>query len=107
MSTFSMLGPSLRQGDPAFAPDRSLAKALVQRTGYGDTHPCLADRLKAIAVEPFVPGPIESSAADALLGATVENLRQDLDERWRISVKQWWDRRHPYANESRLLLATL
>ena len=107
MSPFSMLGPSLRQGDPAFAPDRSLAKALAQRTGYGDTHPCLADRLKAIAVEPFVPGAIESSAADALLGATVENLRQDLDERWRISVKQWWDRRHHYANESRTRLATL
>jgi len=107
MSPFSMLGPSLRQGAPAFAPDRSLAKALAQRTGYGDTHPCLADRLKAIAVEPFVPGPIESSAADALLGATVENLRQDLDERWRISVKQWWDRRHHYANESRMRLATL
>ena len=107
MSPFSMLGPSLRQGDPTFAPDRSLAKALAQRTGYGDTHPCLADRLKAIAVEPFVPGSIESSAADALLGAMVENLRQDLDERWRISVKQWWDRRHHYANESRTRLATL
>ena len=107
MSPFSMLGPSLRQGDPAFAPDRSLAKALAQRTGYGDTHPCLADRLKAIAVEPFVPGSIESSAADALLGATAENLRQDLDERWRISVKQWWDRRHHYANESRTRLVAL
>lgn len=107
MSPFSMLGPSLRQRDPTFAPDRSLVKALAQRTGYGDTHPCLADRLKAIAVEPYVPGPIESSAAEVLLGTTVENLRQDLDERWRTNVKQWWDKRHQYANESRLRLATL
>jgi Zn-dependent protease with chaperone function len=107
MSPFSMLGPSLKQGDPAFAPDRSLAKALAQRTGYGDTHPCLADRLKAIAVEPYVPGSIELSAADALLGGTVESLRRELDERWRSSVKKWWDKRHQYANESRVRLAAL
>ena len=107
MSPFSMLGSSLQQRDPTFAPDRALAKALAQRTGYSDTHPCLADRLKAIAVEPYVPASIESSAADVLLGATVENLRRDLDERWRNSVKQWWDRRHQYANESRQRLALL
>jgi Zn-dependent protease with chaperone function len=107
MSPFAMLGSSLQQRDPGFAPDRALAKALAQRTGYGDTHPCLADRLKAIAVEPYVPGSIESSAAEVLLGATVENLRRDLDERWRTSVKQWWDKRHQYANESRLRLAML
>jgi hypothetical protein len=34
-------------------------------------------------------------------------LRRDLDERWRNSVKQWWDRRHQYANESRQRLALL
>jgi Zn-dependent protease with chaperone function len=107
MSPFSMLGSSLQQRDPTFAPDRALAKALAQRTGYGDTHPCLADRLKAIAVEPYVPGAIESSAADVLLGATVDNLRRDLDERWRTSVKQWWNKRHQYANESRLRLGAL
>jgi Zn-dependent protease with chaperone function len=107
MSPFSMLGPSLRERDPTFAPDRSLAKALAQRTGYGDTHPCLADRLKAIGVEPYIPGLVELSAADVLLGTTVENLRRDLDERWRTSVKQWWDKRHQYANESRTRLAAL
>ena len=107
MSPFSMLGTSFQQRDPAFSPERALAKSLGQRTGYSDTHPCLADRLKAIAVEPYVPASIESSAADALLGATVEGLRRDLDERWRNSVKQWWDRRHQYANESRQRLALL
>jgi Zn-dependent protease with chaperone function len=107
MSPFSMLGSSPQQRDPAFAPDRALAKALAQRTGYGDTHPCLSDRLKAIAVEPYVPGSVESSAADVLLGATVDNLRRDLDERWRTSVKQWWNKRHQYANESRLRLGRL
>jgi len=107
MSPFSMLGSSLQLPGATFAPDRALAKALAQRTGYGDTHPCLADRLKAIAAEPYIPGSIESSAADALLGSTVENLRRDLDERWRLSVKQWWNKRHQYANESRLRLGQL
>lgn len=107
MSPFSMLGPSLKQWDPIAAPDRSLAKALAQRTGYGDTHPCLADRLRAIAVAPYIPEPIESSAADALLGAKIEGLRRELDERWRSGVKLWWVKRHQYASESRARLASL
>jgi Zn-dependent protease with chaperone function len=106
LSPFAMLG-LLAQRDPSGAPDRSLAKALAQRTGYGDTHPCLCDRLKAIAVEPYVPGPVESSAADALLGTIAADLRRELDERWRSSVKQWWDKRHQYANESKARLAAL
>ena len=107
MSPFAILGPSLRLRDPLVAPDRSLAKVLAQKTGYTDTHPCLADRLKAIGVEPYVPQVIVSSAAEVLLGATVEGLRQELDERWRSSVKQWWGKRHQYASESRTRLATL
>jgi len=107
MSPFSILGPSMKLRDPNAAPDRSLAKALAQRTGYGDTHPCLADRLKAIGVEPYVPDVIESSAAEALLGTAVESLRRELDERWRSSVKPWWDKRHQYASESRTRLALL
>jgi hypothetical protein len=102
-----MLGPSLVQQGTAVSPDRLLAKALAQKTGYSDTHPCLSDRLKAIAVEPYVPGTIQLTAAEVLLGAAVENLRQELDVDWRNSVKQWWDKRHQYANEARARLATL
>lgn len=107
MSPFAILGPSFKLRDPTAVPDRTLAKALAQKTGYGDTHPCLADRLKAIAVEPYVPEVIQSSAAEAILGTTVEGLRYELDERWRSSVKQWWDKRHQYASESRARLALL
>jgi Zn-dependent protease with chaperone function len=107
MSPFAILGPSFKLRDPTAAPDRSLAKALTQKTGYGDTHPCLADRLRAIAVEPYVPEVIQSSAAEALLGSTVDSLRYELDERWRSSVRQWWDKRHHYASESRARLASL
>jgi Zn-dependent protease with chaperone function len=107
MSPFTILGTSLKLRDPTATPERSLAKAVAQRTGYSDTHPCLADRLKAIAVEPYVPEPITASAADVLLGSTLEGLRRELDERWRSSVRQWWIKRHQYANESRARLAAL
>jgi Zn-dependent protease with chaperone function len=107
MSPFTVLATSLKRRDPTMTPDRSLAKALAQRTGYGDTHPCLVDRLKAVAVEPYLPEPITSSAADTLLGPTLEGLRRELDERWRSTVKQWWTKRHQYANESRVRLAAL
>jgi Zn-dependent protease with chaperone function len=107
MSPFTILGASLKLRDPTAAPDRALAKALTQRTGYSDTHPCLADRLKAIAVEPYLPEPITASAADVLLGPTFEGLRRELDERWRTNVKQWWTKRHQYANESRARLGVL
>jgi Zn-dependent protease with chaperone function len=107
LSPFSMLGPSLKQRDPLVTPAGWLTRALAQRTGYSDTHPCLTDRLKAIAVEPHAPAPVVSSAADALLGAAVDSLRQELDELWRSTVKQWWGKRHQYASESRARLATL
>jgi Zn-dependent protease with chaperone function len=107
VSPFSMLGASLKLRDPTATPERSLAKALAQRTGYGDTHPCLSDRLKAIAIEPYIPGPVATSAAEALLGATLEGLRRELDDRWRAGVKEWWVKRHQYAGESRARLAAL
>jgi Zn-dependent protease with chaperone function len=107
VSPFAMLGASLKLRDPTATPERALAKALAQRTGYSDTHPCLSDRLKAIAVEPYVPGPVATSAAEALLGATLEGLRRELDDRWRAGVKEWWTKRHQYASESRARLAVL
>ncbi len=107
VSPFAMLGSSLKQRDPAVPAERALAKALAQQTGYADTHPCLADRLKALAVHPYMPEPIESSAADQLLGWAAEDLQRELDERWRVAVQQWWAKRHQYANESRARLADL
>lgn len=107
LSPFSLLGTALIQHGAALSPDRLLARALAQKTGYSDTHPCLSDRLKAIGVEPYVPETIQLSAAEALLGAAVESLRQELDVDWRNSVRQWWDKRHQYANDARARLATL
>ena len=107
VSPFSMLGASLKLRDPSATPERSLAKALAQRTGYSDTHPCLSDRLKAISVEPYAPAPIQTSAAESLLGTRLDDLRRELDDRWRANVKEWWAKRHQYASESRARLTAL
>jgi len=107
LSPFSMLGASSKVKEPTVTPERFLTKALAQRTGYSDTHPCLSDRLKAIAVEPFVPVQIDISAAESLLGGQLDALRRELDDRWRANVKEWWGRRHQYASESRARLAAL
>ena len=71
MSPFSMLGASLKLRDPNATPDRSLAKALAQRTGYSDTHPCLADRLKAIVGRALCPRGDRNQRRESLLGTTV------------------------------------
>ena len=107
ISPFSMLGVALRQRGPVAADDSWLSRSLAQRTGYDDTHPCLADRLEAMRIEPHVPPPIEAHAADWLLGAAADDLKRELNEGWRTGVKQWWAKRHQYASEARVRLATL
>jgi Zn-dependent protease with chaperone function len=104
LSPFTLLGSALRQ--PEAGADW-LARALAQRTGHGDTHPCLADRLQAIGTAARDPEPVEVSAAEALLGPAHEHLKRELDEGWRSRVRSWWVKRHQYASDSRVRLATL
>ena len=46
-----------------------LDQALAFETGLDDTHPCLSDRISALAAEGAVPQPIELTAAQSWLGA--------------------------------------
>jgi len=85
----------------------TLATALKRRTGCDDTHPSLSDRLRALRVRPQLPGPVEVSAAEALLGPFSEQLASEFDAQWRQSVMAWWQGRHQYAIASRTKLAAL
>lgn len=107
VSPFSMLGFALKQQTPATAAERWLSSSLSRRTGYDDTHPCLSDRLRAMGVAPYVPPPLSANAADVLLESTAETLQQEMDERWRMGVKPWWDERHQYVNNAYSRLAAL
>ena len=85
----------------------ALRSALKRRTGCDDTHPSLSDRLAALRCSPHLPGPVDHSAADALLGSLAERLTADFDARWRESVSAWWQGRHQYALASKSKLAEL
>ena len=107
LSPFTMLGLAFTQsnGDPAAR--NWLSRSLTRRTGYDDTHPCLTDRLAAMGVAPFVPDPIATHAADALLGSASEVLQRQMDDHWRAEVKGWWGERHQFVSNARARLATL
>jgi Zn-dependent protease with chaperone function len=105
-SPFTQLDSALRSGSMASREDW-LSTALAQRTGYADTHPCLADRLKAIGSTPHEPPPVQASAAEVLLGTAIEPLRRELDEGWRARVRSWWAKRHQYASDARARLTAL
>jgi Zn-dependent protease with chaperone function len=78
-----------------------LRSAMSTKTGYADTHPCLADRLRALEVNPKEPSPIEGNAADALLGSLASDLALEFDHEWQSSVREWWHRQHEYIRDSR------
>jgi Zn-dependent protease with chaperone function len=107
LSPFTMLGLAFTQsnGDPS-APGW-LSRSLTRRTGYDDTHPCLTDRLAAMGVAPFVPDPIATNAADALLGSASEVLQRHMDDHWRAEIRGWWGERHQFVSNSRARLAQL
>jgi Zn-dependent protease with chaperone function len=107
LSPFTMLGLAFTQsnGDPAAR--NWLSRSLTRRTGYDDTHPCLTDRLSAMGVAPFVPDPIATHAADALLGSASEVLQRHMDDHWRAEIRGWWGERHQYVCNARARLAAL
>lgn len=80
---------------------KSLGSAMAAKTGYADTHPCLADRLRALNVTPQELAPIDRNAADALLGSLTSDLALEFDNEWQSSIREWWQRQHEYIRDSR------
>ena len=77
-----------------------LAQELALATDLGDTHPALADRLRALGVgdgrsllaeASTVAAP---SAAERYLGTELPALRTKLAERWCAHIAEDWKRRH-------------
>ncbi len=98
---YSAMSTAFSQGCQNSELENSLRSALAARTGYADTHPCLADRLRALSVEPAKPTAIDSNAAEVLLGTTASNLAGEFDRDWQDSVGEWWAQRHDYIKESK------
>ncbi len=110
--------------EPAFAPFASLDqrlhdeidpelcarwldRALAARTSRADTHPALADRLRAIGGEPEMRLPEPGAGADRLLEPSRTELIQRLDQAWRDSIAADWGRHFEETRENHARLAEL
>jgi Zn-dependent protease with chaperone function len=106
-------------GQP-FPPDsvaRQLYLALAEQTNSDDTHPALADRLRAIGYPPpqegddwatrYQPAPVTESAADFYLGQHAQTLAAQFEREWREAVAEQWGERHNYVLRSQKTLGAL
>ncbi|HZT41325.1 MAG TPA: M48 family metalloprotease [Chthonomonadaceae bacterium] len=111
---FTSLAQALRAGTMVADPIKSLHGALAEQAGYADTHPSLADRLRALGCLPasetpelLLPAPVEETAAEYFLGGAVERLWQTLDQVWRQDVTPVWKERHRYVQTAQRQLQAL
>jgi len=102
--TFGQLRDRLGGGLPATAT-AWVSQAWSRPTNYSDTHPSLADRLKALgwsAAENAPPPPPEplqgSTAAAAYLGTAEAKLQELYDKRWREGVAAEWKKQHEHLS---------
>ncbi len=81
--------------------------ALASRTSYDDTHPSLADRLKAMGAAPEFAPPSKGDSAEKLLGAERARLESAFDEQWRERVAESWKQVHENTRTQRPRLSEL
>jgi Zn-dependent protease with chaperone function len=84
-----------------------LNQALARRTTSDDTHPALADRLKAIGETPRLCLPASGWGADRLLGDALASITERFDRRWQDNILHAWEERHRTVQEERRRLAEL
>lgn len=102
---FRELRETLRAAAPAEA-GTWLAQAFRWTASTVDTHPCLADRLRAVSqlppsvergeAPPWPKAPVRS-AAEMLLGPSLEKVRGEVENRWRSDSAEAWRARHARA----------
>jgi Zn-dependent protease with chaperone function len=104
---FSVMGAHVASEiDPA-SIEAWLAQALARKTTLEDTHPSLTERLGALGEEPALALPAPGAAADRLLGAALERITSQFDQRWHDGILPSWQERHREVQEARGRLAEL
>ena len=104
---YAVLGDSLAGGLDDDDIDEWLKQAMLAQTETADTHPSLADRLKALGEEPRIALPEEGKAADRLLGDGLARLTSELDRRWRDAISPSWKEHHQQVQQGRAQLKEL
>jgi Zn-dependent protease with chaperone function len=84
-----------------------LERAMAEETSVANTHPSLADRLKALHESPRHVPPAPGEAADALLGAALPAITAQFDSSWKQAIAPSWEERHRAVQQGRARLAIL
>jgi Zn-dependent protease with chaperone function len=107
---FQRLRDGIRAGPPAADAAQWLEEGLQMASSNSDTHPCLTERLRALEALPpkgAVQSPPPSSAADALLGASADEIRADVQKLWSKDIAAHWRDRHARAGALRRRLSSI
>jgi len=87
----------LARAVPASEVEACLAHALAATPSHSDTHPCLADRLKALDMPPQPLAALAVTAGEALLGDLRPKLIGDTDALWAAKLASSWKVAHERA----------
>jgi Zn-dependent protease with chaperone function len=104
---FSSMGGRLSAGVEETDAQRWLERALAHQTNVDNTHPCLADRLKALGEKASLVPPAPGKAADQLLGGALARITAQFDAQWKENIAASWQERHRIVQEGRGRLAQL
>jgi Zn-dependent protease with chaperone function len=104
---YAQMGDAFRTGIDEAALRGWLDAAMAQETSVADTHPALAERLRALGACPLLELPKAGEAADTLLGSALPSITAEFDRRWREAIQPSWERRHQEVSAKREQLAVL
>jgi Zn-dependent protease with chaperone function len=111
---FGPLGDALVGGRNERMTARWVSAELEQPSGWADTHPSLADRLRSLGVPEGeelallrTNGDGRASAASRLLGPAADDLAGLLDREWRQAVLPAWREEHRRAQDAQAALGRL
>lgn len=84
-----------------------LSNELKRRTEYGDTHPSLRDRLRALGLKSVPFSEDHVSAAKSWLGKSFVNVLKHFDSEWKENILPSWRERFDYVCQSKKKLEEL
>jgi len=104
---YSVMGRDLAGELDSVSTGAWLDQAMADKTGSGDTHPALKDRLAAIGAQARLAPPHPGESADRLLGDALDAITDDFDQQWREAITPSWAQRHQTVQDGRARLAEL
>jgi Zn-dependent protease with chaperone function len=94
---FALLGEALQTQVDAAEATQWLEEALTQSTRLNETHPCLCDRINALAISPNqveLQFPLRQTAAEVLFGDHLPHYTTLLSQEWFTKIRFQWRSRH-------------